>query len=167
MDIIQAMSRLNKVNKARVWKTIKTSLDRYPEHLVRVHSDSAQREIWCSRSYLVQIFHLNSQWECIAIIRNAFDGHFTRYLDGITWDKIQELKAQCGRGEFEAMELFPADADVQDVSHRYIWVKRRGSLIEDMPFVKLSDLDLITIRQAAALAPAEETPCLQLQQKNA
>jgi len=46
-----------------------------------------------------------------------------RWQDGITWDELQQLKQQCGYGELDAIEIYPADAHLVDVANmRHLWV---------------------------------------------
>lgn len=168
--IIQAFARLNKITKQRLWRKIKTVCDRYPETLVKVpmaQGPKAPKEVWMSRGYLVQIFDVNAEWEVMAVSRNAFDGHFTRFLDGISWHKMQELKSECGRAGSEAIELYPADDDIQSVIHRYVWVRKKGSFMDEQQIgwkhsrgFKPAVLDLMTVINAASKLEGAVSPAL-------
>lgn len=59
----------------------------------------------------------------LTVNRTHVDPVSFRWLDGITWDQLQDLKRQCGRGHLEAVEIYPPDADVVNVaSLRHLWV---------------------------------------------
>lgn len=92
-------------------------------------------DVWRSRFYLVQGFR-----EAGGIIRLSVnktsvedDG---RWVDGLAWDELQEIKRQVGYGDFDAVEIFPCDKNIVNVANmRNLWVmpapipfgwKRRG-----------------------------------------
>lgn len=84
-----------------------------------------------SRTHLVQVFE-----EAGGVLRlsvNLADiGRDGDWLDGITWDDLQRLKAEAGYGDREAVEVYPPDADLVDVAAiRHLWVLPEG---ERMPF---------------------------------
>lgn len=135
-DVFQLFSRLDKRGKLKLWKKIKKDCETYPESLVRIPPElvlqadaKVPKEAWRSRGYTVQVFDVNDEWERLTINRNAFDSRYERFLDGISWEKIQELKHECGRGGYEALELFPAEKDVKSLNLRQIWVKKHGSFM--------------------------------------
>lgn len=46
-----------------------------------------------------------------------------RWVENITWDELQELKRQCGFGDWYAIEVYPRDKDVVNVANmRHLWV---------------------------------------------
>jgi len=46
-----------------------------------------------------------------------------RWEDGITWDELQQIKRECGYGDCDAVEVYPADADMVNVAAmRHLWV---------------------------------------------
>jgi hypothetical protein len=46
-----------------------------------------------------------------------------RWEDGITWDQLQRLKAECGYADSWAAEIFPPDAQVVNVGNlRHLWL---------------------------------------------
>ncbi len=46
-----------------------------------------------------------------------------RWKDKITWDELQRIKSEIGRGEQWAVELFPADSQVVNVANmRHLWL---------------------------------------------
>lgn len=58
----------------------------------------------------------------LTVHRPAF-GDDGRFAGGITWDELMQVKRECGFGERDALELFPADRDVVDVNNlRHLWI---------------------------------------------
>ena len=57
----------------------------------------------------------------LSINRTLLSGE--RWEDGITWDELQSIKMQCGYGDFDAMEIYPADRDIVNVANmRHLWI---------------------------------------------
>lgn len=78
-------------------------------------------EVWRSRDFLVQIFNEKFGIERLSINMTTTDGE--RWLDGISWDDLQRLKRECGRGDKWAVECFPSDRDIVNVANmRHLWV---------------------------------------------
>ena len=45
------------------------------------------------------------------------------FVDGISWDDLQRLKAECGFSDMDAVEVYPSDKDVvNDANMRHLWV---------------------------------------------
>lgn len=52
----------------------------------------------------------------------SFMGHL-RFVDGIPWDHLQEIKRVLGYGEREAFEVYPPDDQVVDRANmRHLWI---------------------------------------------
>jgi len=82
-------------------------------------------EVWRSRDFLVQIFQEPGGMERISVCRTSLAGG--KWVDGISWDDLQRLKRECGRGGMDAVEIFPADRDVVNVANmRHLWVVPNG-----------------------------------------
>ena len=62
--------------------------DKWPPGLV---------EVWQSRGFLVQIYEAKDGAQRLSVCRTSLKGD--RWQDGITWDDLQRLKAECGRGD--------------------------------------------------------------------
>jgi hypothetical protein len=59
----------------------------------------------------------------LSVLRTTLDPKVGRWVDGITWDELQSIKAQCGYGQHDALELYPIDSDVVNVANlRHLWV---------------------------------------------
>ena len=80
--------------------------------------------VWRSRDYLVQVCAEN---DCVRITVNRTeltgDG---RWKDGITWDELQRIKRECGFANRTAVEFYPPDEDIVNVSNM-----RHLFLVED------------------------------------
>lgn len=78
-------------------------------------------EAWRSQDFLVQVFVECDGIERLSVCRTSHNGQ--RWEDEITWDELQRLKAECGRGNRYAVEVYPADSDVVNVANmRHLWV---------------------------------------------
>jgi hypothetical protein len=72
-------------------------------------------EVWRSRGFLVQIYAEKNGHIRMSVNRTMHTGD--NWVAAITWDELMRLKRECGRGELDALELFPADADVVNVAN--------------------------------------------------
>lgn len=80
-------------------------------------------EVWASRYYLVQIFPVIPGTERITVNRTTFAPKGNRWADGITWDDLQQIKADVGRGDRWALEVYPPDVHVVNVANmRHLFV---------------------------------------------
>jgi hypothetical protein len=51
------------------------------------------------------------------------------WLDGITWDELQRIKAAVGYGDHDALEVYPRDSKLVNVANiRHLWVMREQPL---------------------------------------
>lgn len=109
-------------------KLLKKENLKWPEKLKRVDkSEWPERlpenviEVWRSRYFLLQVYmekNVTRLTVCRATI--ATDG---RWKDSISWDDLQEIKMQCGRGTYTAIEIYPPDDSVVNVANmRHLWV---------------------------------------------
>lgn len=78
-------------------------------------------EVWRSNEFLAQIFAAPDGAERISVIRAHHDGK--NWKQNITWEEMQRIKSECGRGDRDAVEIYPADKDVVNVANlRHIFV---------------------------------------------
>lgn len=117
----QAQNQLKRDNK-RFGKTPK---------LIYQKADAKPGEplqAWRSKNFLVQITKEESGFTRMTVQRCAIN-HDGTWEDGITWDELQELKAQVGLGETWAVEVYPPESQLVNVSNlRHLW------LVTDAPF---------------------------------
>lgn len=79
-------------------------------------------EVWRSRDFLVQVYRERPGLIRLSVSRTALNS-VKRWEDGIAWDDLQRLKRECGRGAFDAVEVYPADRDIINVANlRHLWV---------------------------------------------
>lgn len=78
-------------------------------------------EAWRSRGFLVQIFEEAEGILRMSVCRTSVTkGQWT---ENITWDELQRLKSESGRGDREAVEIYPPDGDVVNVANmRHLWI---------------------------------------------
>lgn len=72
-------------------------------------------EVWRSRGFLVQICSETHGHFRLSACRTTHNGD--SWVAAITWDELMQLKRECGRGEQDALELFPADSHVVNVAN--------------------------------------------------
>lgn len=79
-------------------------------------------EVWRSREFLVQIYDERDAVERLSVCRaNLSTGG--RWEDDISWDDLQRLKAECGRGDKWGVECYPADEHVVNVANmRHLFI---------------------------------------------
>ena len=66
---------------------------------------------WRSNRFCVQLFDEKPGLVRLTINRTQID-HNGHWLDGITWEELQEIKTQVGYGDYDAVEVFPANKDL-------------------------------------------------------
>lgn len=102
-----------------------TTLERMPEHVWKNLAQPNMIEVWRSRGFLVQIYEERTvpRLERVTVCRTTLDLATGRWKDGITWDELQAIKRDVGRGHLDAVEIYPNDADMVNVSNmRHLWV---------------------------------------------
>jgi hypothetical protein len=77
-------------------------------------------EVWRSRDFLLQVHH-DGDMVRLTVCRSTMNG--ASWVDGISWDELQQLKRECGRGMCDALEVYPSDPDVVNVANmRHLWI---------------------------------------------
>lgn len=80
-------------------------------------------EVWRSRDFLVQVFAEREGIVRASVNRTSVNSGNGRWLDGITWDELQRIKREIGRGQLDAVEVFPADRDIVNVANmRHLFI---------------------------------------------
>lgn len=80
-------------------------------------------EIWESRYFAVRVVKYSDKLEKLGIHRVTPDIKAGTWEGNISWDEIQELKNQCGRGDKLAIEIYPPDDRlINEGNFRHIWV---------------------------------------------
>lgn len=84
--------------------------------------DPSRIETWRSSQYLVQVFQEKNGVKRLSINRTTVNDK-GRWNDEISWDELQQIKADVGLASKYAVEIFPADEDVVNVANmRHLWV---------------------------------------------
>lgn len=97
-----------------------------PEEWPLEHQREPILRVWRSREFLVQEYAEPAPVLVrLSVLRTTLDPKAGRWLDGITRDELQQIKAECGYGQHDALELYPPDSDVVNVANmRHMWVMR-------------------------------------------
>lgn len=85
-------------------------------------------EAWRSRDFLLSVYYRSDGIERLSVNRTSHNGE--RFDNGISWDDLQRLKRECGRGDMDAVEIFPADKDIVNVANmRHLWVFKQPFIL--------------------------------------
>ena len=98
-----------------------------PSKLTPVHksnwpanNDRKRIEVWLSDKYLVQVFDEGHSLRMSVNRVTQTDG---KWDEGLSWDELQQIKGDIGRGNKYAIEIYPRDCDVVNVAHlRHLWI---------------------------------------------
>lgn len=140
--MIPQLAHLPRDERRRAILAMEKDNESYPDRLQELVLDSrlaGYPNDWArpvrvlrSREFVMQVFEEADGMLRLSVNRTHVDPATLRWLDGITWDELQELKSQAGYGDREAVEIYPADTNVVNVgSLRHLWVLPAG---ERMPF---------------------------------
>lgn len=84
-----------------------------------------------SSVFLMQVYQEARGVLRLTVQRNALNPDGS-WVDGISWDDLQALKREAGYADRQAVEVYPADRDVVNVSNlRHLWLLPEGV---SMPF---------------------------------
>ena len=90
----------------------------WPGHL----QDPTRIEVWLSRKYLVQVFDEGNSVLRASVCRTVVTTSL-EWADRLTWDELQSIKRQIGRGDLYAVEVYPRDRDIVNVANmRHLWI---------------------------------------------
>jgi len=108
---------LRKENKKWPLKLIEVPKYQWPKTEVSLRPNRVLR----SSLFLCQEFEENG-FTRLSFNRAAIDNE-GRWMADISWEELQTLKRQAGYGNCDAVEIFPADADVINVAPmRHLWI---------------------------------------------
>ncbi|AHG22162.1 hypothetical protein Z042_22940 [Chania multitudinisentens RB-25] len=84
--------------------------------------DSTREAVYINHEFLVQVFAEANGIKRLTINLTAL-GAGMRWKDGISWDALQVIKDALGFSDQDAVELYPAQADIVNVANmRHLWV---------------------------------------------
>lgn len=122
---------LNRAQRRNAEKHIAHENTKYQAHMVLIpeseyatHQQSGMVSVWRSKDYLVQLFSSNHPGVCVrmSVNRTGIDSN-GGWKSDIPWEDLQRIKNEIGFGDFDAVEVYPADNDVVNVANmRHLWV---------------------------------------------
>lgn len=124
------MANFNRRQKRALQRQFERDSKSWPEELKLVDSGDLPEgehaglvELWRSSAYLVQVHEHNE-----AVLRVSIATVDKQKIpDRLPWPVLQRLKREIGRGDWEAVEIYPADADQVNVDDmRHLWVFKDG-----------------------------------------
>lgn len=72
--------------------------------------------------FLVQLY-IEGNWIRLSINRAKIDVNKNTWADGISWDDLMKIKHQLGFGDKDAIEIYPKDSDVVNVTNmRHLFI---------------------------------------------
>lgn len=78
-------------------------------------------EVWRSRHFLAQIFAEPNSVQRISVCRVS--RRMGEWEEGIAWDELMRVKREIGRGQQDAVEVYPGDRDIVNVANmRHLWL---------------------------------------------
>lgn len=114
-------------------KYMKKKSKGFQSHLVEIpfeewpevaRSSGRHFKVLRSNKFLVQIFPLKEPCVVrISVCRAELQG--STWKDGISWDELMQIKRECGYKDFDAVEIYPMDEDIINVTNmRHIFVMK-------------------------------------------
>lgn len=125
-----ALSRSMQSSRPKQLTRISESDERWQAARERARERSSSHdpiEIWESQEFLVQLSRPQPSEGQLPSLRMTVNRVVFRTNgsvdDGITWDDLQRLKREIGRGEMYAVEVYPRDSDLVNVANmRHLWL---------------------------------------------
>lgn len=75
-----------------------------------------------NKSFFVQLYRHDGGIIRITVNRPELKS-IGRWVDGITWDELHDIKTKIGYGHRDAVEIYPKEHDVvNDANMRHLWV---------------------------------------------
>lgn len=124
------MANFNRRQKRALQRQFERDSKSWPEELKLVDSADLPEgehagliELWRSSLFVVQVHEHNE-----AVLRVSIATVDKQKIpDRLPWPTLQRLKREIGRGDWEAVEIFPADADQVNIDDmRHLWVFKDG-----------------------------------------
>ena len=85
------------------------------------HFDPKRLEVWKNNQFLAQVFV--EPCGLRVSVNTIVAGKTGKWVDGISWEQLMEIKRQIGRAEEYAVEVLPRDKDIVNVANmRHIWI---------------------------------------------
>lgn len=92
------------------------------ERMALPDNDRNLIEVWRSKRFLMQVFYKSGEPVRLSVNRTAVQPNGD-WVEGITWEEMQRLKAECGRGALAGVEIYPPDDDIVNIANmRHMFV---------------------------------------------
>lgn len=104
------------------WTLKQVPRDKWPKSAVASAVASAVSiiEVWRSRKYLVVLYQEPC---CLRMTINRAELGAGGWKADLTWDEIQMIKDEIGRGKQWAVECYPPESEVVNVANmRHLWL---------------------------------------------
>ena len=99
-------------------KLLPVPMSAWPE----VYGIARPSSVFLSHKFMVQVHSEENGIIRLSINLIAIDEN-NRFIDGITWEEIQQIKRECGYADSYAIEIYPREEDVVNVANfRHIWI---------------------------------------------
>ncbi len=109
------LQRLKRINRSYPSQLVQIPKEKWP------HAQANLIEVWRSRDFLVQVLEQEPLWR-MSVCRTMLNRR-QRFVDGIAWEDLQRLKAEIGKGDYCAVEIYPRDRDLVNVANmRHLWL---------------------------------------------
>lgn len=96
--------------------------DQWPDAVVNLQL-ARPVAVWRSRYHLAVLYQEPGKAAQRLSVCRAAIGDDGRFADGLSWDELQEVKNECGFEDRDAIEIYPRNADVVNVSNmRHLWI---------------------------------------------
>ncbi|UOW93735.1 hypothetical protein SEA_WRIGLEY_72 [Gordonia phage Wrigley] len=93
-----------------------------PRELPYARGAAGAEAVWQSRDFLAVLFQ-DGDHRRLTVNRTQFDTRTNRWREGITWDELMTVKADCGFADAWAVEVYPPTDEVVDVAAmRHLWL---------------------------------------------
>lgn len=77
---------------------------------------------WANQEFMAQLYKEDNGYFRLSI-NKVRKNSIGRWEDGITWDELMKIKAACGFSNRDALEVYPMDKDIVNVSNmRHLFI---------------------------------------------
>ena len=84
------------------------------------------KNVFRNRYFAVQIYQ-QGDWTRLSVNRTAIDIEKNTWKGGISWDQLMDIKKKLGYGECDAIEIYPKENDVVNVTNmRHLFLVPEG-----------------------------------------
>lgn len=92
------------------------------------HNQKNLKQVYLNNEFLVQEFHEDNNVIRLSVCSVKRKG--SKWVDGITWDQLNEIKSKVGFSNMFALECYPEQKNIVNVANmRHLWI-----LPERLPF---------------------------------